>query len=99
MSAMQELSQVAMGVAAAKSVFHQPGIAGPENRRAPVAHADLHFAPQVNHQASLGQRVAVHGPQLRTLMDPDLRDLPQGAQLGVLRHMDFFHRLSPSAPA
>jgi hypothetical protein len=32
-------------------------------------------------------------------MDPDLRDLPQGAQLGVLRHMDFFHRLSPSAPA
>ena len=42
-----------MGVATAKSVFHQPGIAGPENLRAPAAHADLHFSPQVDNQASL----------------------------------------------
>ena len=80
-----------MGVAAAKSVFHQPGIAGPENLRAPVAHADLHFALQVDNQASLWQRVEVHGPQLGELVDPDPRDLHQRAQLGVLRHMDFFH--------
>ena len=42
-----------MGVTAAGGVFHQPGIAGPENLRAPVAHADLHFALQVDNQASL----------------------------------------------
>ena len=80
-----------MGVAAAKSVFYQPGIAGPENLRAPVAHADLHFALQVDNQASLWQRVDVHGPQLGELVDPDPRDLHQRAQLGVLRQMDFFH--------
>src|SRR4030095_6309637 len=34
-------AQVAMGVAAAGGVFHQPGSAGPENLGAPVAHADL----------------------------------------------------------
>src|SRR5712691_7058803 len=79
-----------MGVAAAGGVFHQPGIAGPENLCAPVAHSDLHFAPQMNNQASFGQRVEVHGPQHRKLMDPHLRDLPQRAQLGMLRHMDFF---------
>ena len=79
-----------MGVAAPGGVFHQLGIAGPENLCAPVAHADLHFAPHVDNQVSFWQWVEVHGPQRRKFMDPDLRNLPQRAQLGMLRHMDFF---------
>ena len=78
-------------VGVATRVFHHPGIAGLENRGAPVAHADLHFAPQVENQASFWQRVEVHGPQLRKRMDPDLRALHQRAQLGVLCSLDFFH--------
>src|SRR5262249_4185864 len=77
-------AQVAMGVAAAKSVFHQPGITGPKNLRGPVTHADLPFTPQVDNQASFWQRVEVHGPQLRKRMDSDLRDLPQHIKLGML---------------
>jgi hypothetical protein len=80
-----------MGVAAAGGVFHQPDIAGPENLCAPVTHANLHCASQVDDQASLGQRVKVHGPQRGKLVDPDLRALQQRAQLGVLRQLDFFH--------
>ena len=39
-----------MGVAAAGSVFHQPGIAGPENLGAPVAHADyVGLAQSIGH--------------------------------------------------
>ena len=64
-----------MGVAATGGVFHQPGIAGPENLPAPVAHADLHFTPQVDNQSSLGQWVEVHRPQRGKLVYPDLRDV------------------------
>jgi hypothetical protein len=31
-------------------------------------------------------------------MDPDLRDLHQRAQFGVLRHMDFFHMAFAISP-
>ena len=80
-----------MGVAAPGGVFHQPGIAKPDNLRAPVTHADLHFAPHVEHQASLDQRVDVHGPQRGTHVAPDLRNMQPRAQRGVLRQLEFFH--------
>ena len=45
-----------MGVAAARGVFHKPGITWPEHLLAPVAHADLHFSTQRGDVEQLRQR-------------------------------------------
>ena len=77
-----------MGVAAAGSVFHQPGIAGPENLGVPVAHADyVGLAQSIGHLTNqhLEQRSMLPwGGTDEVLHDLSLDIDPRRDVLGIL---------------